>query len=147
MHDSVMTQLARTDIFISVAAVADYRVSNPDPHKKKKTKAGLSLEFTENPDILESVATQKNAPFCVGFAAESQDLESYGSAKRLRKNIPLLAANLVQDALGSEDNELVLIDDEGVHRLARSSKLHQARSLIKHITKLYKPSGKSVTTR
>ena len=58
-----------------------------------------------------------------------------------------IAANLVQDAIGSEDNELVLIDDEGMHRLARSSKLHQARSLIRHITKLYKPSRKPVTAR
>lgn len=147
MHDAVMSQLPHTDIFISVAAVADYRVSNRDEHKKKKTKAGLKLEFTENPDILESVASRDGAPFCVGFAAESRDLETYASEKRLRKNIPLLAANLVQDALGSEDNELVLIDDDGMHRLPRSSKLHQARSLIRHITKLYKPSRKSVATR
>lgn len=147
MHDAVMSQLPRTDIFIAVAAVADYRVSNRDEHKKKKTQAGLKLEFTENPDILESVAAHDDAPFCVGFAAESRDLETYASEKRRRKNIPLVAANLVQDALGSDENELVLIDDEGIHRLARSSKLHQARSLIRHITKLYKPSRKSVATR
>jgi phosphopantothenoylcysteine decarboxylase/phosphopantothenate--cysteine ligase len=147
MHDAVMSQLPRTDIFIAVAAVADYRVSNRDEHKKKKTEAGLKLEFIENPDILESVAARDDAPFCVGFAAESRDLETYASEKRRRKNIPLVAANLVQDALGSDDNELVLIDDEGIHRLARSSKLHQARSLIRHITKLYKPSRKPVTTR
>lgn len=147
MHDAVMSQLPQTDIFISVAAVADYRVSNRDEHKKKKTDAGLKLEFTPNPDILESVAARADAPFCVGFAAESRDLEKYAKEKRLRKNIPLLAANLVQDALGSEHNELVLIDDEGSHRLARSSKLHQARSLIRHITKLYKPSHKPVAAR
>jgi phosphopantothenoylcysteine decarboxylase/phosphopantothenate--cysteine ligase len=147
MHDAVMSRLSKTDIFIAVAAVADYRVSNRDEHKKKKTEAGLKLEFTENPDILEAVAARDGAPFCVGFAAESRNLEEYASEKRQRKNIPLLAANLVQDALGSEDNELVLIDDEGMHRLARSSKLHQARSLIRHITKLYKPSRKRVTAR
>lgn len=145
MHDAVMSRLSQTDIFIAVAAVADYRVSNRDEHKKKKTAAGLKLEFTENPDILEAVAAHDGAPFCVGFAAESRNLEEYASEKRQRKNIPLLAANLVQDAIGSEDNELVLIDDEGMHRLARSSKLHQARSLIRHITRLYKPSRKPVT--
>jgi phosphopantothenoylcysteine decarboxylase/phosphopantothenate--cysteine ligase len=144
MHDAVMSRLSKTDIFIAVAAVADYRVSNRDEHKKKKTAAGLKLEFTENPDILEAVAAHDGAPFCVGFAAESRNLEEYASEKRQRKNIPLLAANLVQDAIGSEDNELLLIDDEGMHRLARSSKLHQARSLIRHITRLYKPSRKPV---
>lgn len=147
MHDAVMSRLPQTDIFIAVAAVADYRVSNRDEHKKKKTEAGLKLEFTENPDILEAAATQNDAPFCVGFAAESRNLEEYASEKRQRKNIPLLAANLVQDAIGSEDNELILFDDEGMHRLARSSKLHQARGLIRHITKLYKPSSKPVTAR
>ncbi len=147
MHDQVMSHVADTDIFISVAAVADYRVKNRDEHKKKKTDAGLKLEFTENPDILESVAASENAPFCVGFAAESRDLETYAHEKRLRKNIPLLAANLVQDALNSHENELILIDDEGMHRLARSPKLDQARGLIRHITKLYKPSRKPVTAR
>ncbi len=147
MHDAVMSQVPQTDIFISVAAVADYRVSNRDEHKKKKTDAGLNLEFTPNPDILESVAARADAPFCVGFAAESRDLEKNAKEKRLRKHIPLLAANLVQDALGREHNELVLIDDEGSHRLARSGKLHQARALIRHITKLYKPSKKPVAAR
>jgi len=147
MHDAVMSRLPQTDIFIAVAAVADYSVSNRDEHKKKKTKAGLKLEFTENPDILEAAAALDDAPFCVGFAAESRNLEEYASEKRQRKNIPLLAANLVQDAIGSEDNELVLFDDEGMHRLARSSKLHQARGLIRHITKLYKPASKPVTAR
>ncbi len=147
MHDAVMSQLPQTDIFIAVAAVADYRVSNRDEHKIKKSRAGLKLEFTANPDILESVAARENAPFCVGFAAESRDLETYASEKRRRKNIPLIAANLVQNAMGSDDNELVLIDDDGMHRLARSSKLHQARSLIRHITKLYKPSRKPVAAR
>lgn len=147
MHDAVMSRLPQTDIFIAVAAVSDYRVSNRDEHKIKKTEAGLKLEFTLNPDILQSVAARDDAPFCVGFAAESRDLETNASEKRRRKNIPLLAANLVQDAMGGENNELVLIDDDGIHRLARSSKLHQARSLIRHITRLYKPSRNRVTTR
>ena len=146
MHDAVMAHLPQTDIFISVAAVADYRVRNKQEHKIKKTSGGLQLEFESNPDILESVAAIKNGPFCVGFAAESRDIETYAKQKRQRKNIPLIAANLVQDAIGSDENELVLVDDEGLHRLPRSSKLHQARGLIRHITRLYKPAQRTVTT-
>jgi phosphopantothenoylcysteine decarboxylase/phosphopantothenate--cysteine ligase len=132
MHDAVMARLSECDILIAVAAVADYRVSNH--------------ELEPNPDILESVAAREDAPFCVGFSAESQNVESHAAEKRRRKNIPLIAANLVQDAFGSEQNELILIDDEGAHRLPRSSKLHQARGLIRHITRLYKPARSSVTT-
>lgn len=144
MHDAVMERVAETDVLFAVAAVADYRVKNRKQHKIKKTGPGLDLEFTQNPDILESVAARKNPPFCVGFAAESQDVEAYAAEKRKRKNIPLVAANLVQDAIGSEDNELILVDDQGTHRLPRSSKLDQARCLIRHVTRLYKPVGKSV---
>ena len=144
MHDAVMERVAETDVLFAVAAVADYRVKNRKQHKIKKTGPGLDLEFTQNPDILESVAARKNPPFCVGFAAESQDVEAYAAEKRKRKNIPLVAANLAQEAIGSEDNELILIDDQGTHRLPRSSKLDQARSLIRHVTRLYKPAGKPV---
>jgi phosphopantothenoylcysteine decarboxylase / phosphopantothenate---cysteine ligase len=144
MHDAVMERVAETDVLFAVAAVADYRVKNRQQHKIKKTGPGLDLEFTQNPDILESVAARKNPPFCVGFAAESRDVEAYAAEKRKRKNIPLVAANLVQEAIGSEDNELILVDAHGTHRLPRSSKLDQARSLIRHVTRLYKPAGKPV---
>ncbi|UCD70103.1 MAG: bifunctional phosphopantothenoylcysteine decarboxylase/phosphopantothenate--cysteine ligase CoaBC [Betaproteobacteria bacterium] len=148
MHDEVMERLSECDILIAVAAVADYRVSNREQHKiKKKAGAGLTLELEPNPDILGSVAAHKDGPFCVGFSAESQNIESHAAEKRRRKNIPLIAANLVQAAFGSEQNELILIDDEGAHRLPRSSKLQQARGLIRHITRLYKPGRKSVTAR
>ncbi|NIO40772.1 MAG: phosphopantothenate synthase, partial [Burkholderiales bacterium] len=92
------------------------------------------------------VAASEDTPFCVGFSAESENVEAHAADKRRRKNIPLIAANLVQDAFGSEQNELILIDEEGTHRLPRSSKLHQARGLIRHITRLYKPTRKSITT-
>lgn len=147
MHDAVMSRTTATDIFVAVAAVADFRVSNKQDHKIKKDTAGLDLKFSANPDILQSVADLDHPPFCVGFAAESRDLEAYANEKRMRKNIPLIAANLVQEALGSEDNALVLIDDQGTHHLPRSSKLHQARGLIKHIASLYKPRSKSVAAR
>ncbi len=146
MHDAVMERVAETDILFAVAAVADYRVKNRQQHKIKKTGPGLQLEFEANPDILETVAARDEAPFCVGFAAESQDLEAYATDKRRRKNIPLIAANLVQDALGSDENELILVDDEGTHRLPRSSKLDQARRLIRHVTRLYKPSRKPLAS-
>ena len=75
-------------------------------------------------------------PFCVGFAAESQDLENYAKEKRVERGIPLIAANLVQNALGSDENELLLIDESGSHKIPKSSKINQARELIKHIAKL-----------
>lgn len=146
MYDAVMERVAQTDILFAVAAVADYRVKNRQPHKIKKTGPGLQLEFEPNPDILESVAARDDAPFCVGFAAESHDIESYAKEKRRRKNIPLIAANLVQDAFGSDENELLLVDEEGTHRLSRSSKLDQARRLIRHVTRLYKPVRKPVVS-
>ena len=147
MHDAVIGCLDHCDILIAVAAVADYRVSQRHEHKIKKSGGGLKLEFEHNPDILEAVASRKNAPFCVGFSAESENVENYAADKRRRKNIPLIAANRVQDAFGSDQNELILIDDDGTHRLPRSSKLHQARALIRHVTRLYKPARKSVTVR
>jgi hypothetical protein len=92
-----------------------------------------------NPDIVELVANRPNPPFCVGFAAESEKLEERAEAKRRRKKLPLLAANLLQSAIGADDNELVLFDDDGSYRLGRTSKLEQARKLIRHIGKMYQP--------
>ena len=97
-----------------------------------------------NPDIIDAVAKRPGAPFCVGFAAESEKLEEHAEAKRRRKKLPLLAANQVQSALEADDNELVLFDDDGSHRLGRSSKLDQARLLIRHIARLYKPRKSAV---
>ena len=77
-----------------------------------------------------------NAPFCVGFAAESDNLHEYAAAKRKRKKLPLLAANLVQSAIGSDDNELILFDDDGVHPLGRQPKEALARQLVQHIATL-----------
>ncbi len=136
MYDAVMNNVSDADVFISVAAVADFRVKNPDANKIKKTKSGLALEFEENPDILGTVAKMNPTPFCVGFAAESQDLENYAKEKRVERGIPLIAANLVQNALGSDENEILLIDESGSHQIPKSSKINQARELIKHIAKL-----------
>lgn len=140
MLEAVMKRIEGCDIFIAVAAVADYHVVNRQEHKIKKGNRPPTIELAPNPDILEAVASRQDAPFCVGFAAESRDLEANAEAKRRKKKLPLLAANVAQSALGAEDNELVLLDDAGAHRLPRSSKLEQARGLIRHIAKLYKPA-------
>ena len=137
MHAAVMERAAAADIFIAVAAVADYRVANAAEHKLKKDAGGIPpLQLVENPDILAEVAALKNGPFCVGFAAESRDLEAYAQRKRLRKNIPLIAGNLIQDGFGGDDNRLVLFDDNGTHPLAPAPKSVLARQLIEHIARL-----------
>jgi phosphopantothenoylcysteine decarboxylase/phosphopantothenate--cysteine ligase len=125
------------DIFIGVAAVADYYVLNPSEQKIKKDAHILTLELAPNPDIVSNVVNLPNPPFCVGFAAESENLYEYAEMKRRRKNLPLLAANLVQTAIGGEENELVLFDDDGPHPLPRAPKITLARQLIAHIATLY----------
>ncbi|MDP2829379.1 MAG: bifunctional phosphopantothenoylcysteine decarboxylase/phosphopantothenate--cysteine ligase CoaBC [Sulfuricellaceae bacterium] len=129
------------DIFIGVAAVADYYVLNPSEQKIKKDAHVLTLELAPNPDIVSNVVNLQNPPFCVGFAAESENLYEYAELKRRRKNLPLLAANLVQTAVGGDDNELVLFDDEGAHPLPRAPKITLARQLIAHIATLYQKSS------
>ncbi|MFA7240845.1 MAG: bifunctional phosphopantothenoylcysteine decarboxylase/phosphopantothenate--cysteine ligase CoaBC [Sulfuricellaceae bacterium] len=124
------------DIFIAVAAVADYRVAHPSAQKIKKDGSAITLELTPNPDILASVANRPDAPFCVGFAAESENLHEHAEAKRRRKKLPLIVANLAQNALGSDENELVLFDDGGTHPLPRAAKKILARQLIEHIASL-----------
>lgn len=133
MLEAVKQAAPSSDVFIAVAAVADYRVKHRAAQKIKKGAGGLTLELTENPDILGTVAAMKNAPFCVGFAAESEKLAEHARAKRAKKRIPLLAANLAQAALGAEDNEITLFDDAGEHPLGRGSKLELARKLVAHV--------------
>jgi phosphopantothenoylcysteine decarboxylase/phosphopantothenate--cysteine ligase len=134
MLEAVRQVAPGCDIFFAVAAVSDYRVKNRAAQKiKKGATAAKSLELAENPDILAWVAGQKNAPFCVGFAAESERLAENARAKRAKKNIPLLAANLAQRALGAEDNDITLFDDRGEHALGRASKLELARRLVAHV--------------
>ena len=136
MFDAVKKH-AKTDIFIGVAAVADYRIDKTSKQKIKKTDANLSLKLVPNPDILAWIAAQPGPPFCVGFAAESQKLHEFADAKRRKKKVPLMVANLAQDAIGAEDNEITLLDDSGTHALARASKPQLARQLIAYIAKLY----------
>ncbi|MDP1997328.1 MAG: bifunctional phosphopantothenoylcysteine decarboxylase/phosphopantothenate synthase [Gallionella sp.] len=142
MFEMVQQHVGDCDIFIGVAAVADYRVAQPSEQKIKKSAANLTLEFVPNPDILAHVASLPNPPFCVGFAAESENLAEYAEQKRRAKKLPLLVGNLAQQAIGSDDNELVLFDDSGSHILPRADKLTLARQLMQHIALRYKGAGK-----
>lgn len=135
MHDIVMAQMAAqggTDIFVAVAAVADWRVANASSQKLKKNADGSApqLLFEQNPDILATVAALPKPPYCVGFAAESENLLQYGEAKRIRKNVPLLVGNIGHDTFGKDDNQLVLFDAGGHTELARAGKQDLARQLI-----------------
>lgn len=138
MADAVNRRAAQANIFIGVAAVADYRPAAPSEQKIKKSNAPLTVELVPNPDILASIASLPNAPFCVGFAAESEKLHEYAQTKRRAKRLPLLAANLAQTAIGADDNELILFDDGGAHPLPRADKLTLARALLRHVAQLYR---------
>ena len=134
MFEAVKQAVKACDVFISVAAVADYRVKNRSEQKIKKANGkSLSLELEENPDILGWVAGLPKPPFCVGFAAESRDLARNAADKRVRKKLPLIAANLAGEAIGSEQNTIVLFDERGEHSLGRGPKIELARKLLEHV--------------
>jgi phosphopantothenoylcysteine decarboxylase/phosphopantothenate--cysteine ligase len=134
MLDAVMARAAQSDVFIAVAAVADWRVEKPSIAKIKKSESGPpSLAFVENPDILATVAALPKAPFCVGFAAESEALERNATAKRERKGVPLLIGNLGQATFGLDDNEIAIIDAQGIRLLPRGDKLELSREIVAEI--------------
>jgi phosphopantothenoylcysteine decarboxylase/phosphopantothenate--cysteine ligase len=133
MFEAVKKAVKSSDVFISVAAVADYRVKNRAAQKMKKGNGVLSLELEENPDILSWVAALPKPPFCVGFAAESEKLAQHANEKRLKKGVPLIAGNLAQEALGADDNAITLYDERGEHALGRGPKLQLARRLLEHV--------------
>jgi len=134
MFDEVKRAAGSCDVFVAVAAVADYRVKQPSAQKIKKGNGrDLTLELEENPDILAFVAGMKNAPFCVGFAAESENLAQHARDKLAKKKLPLIVANLAQDALGREDNAITLYDARGEHPLGRGPKIELARRLLEHV--------------
>ena len=128
-------------VFVATAAVADWRPATQANHKIKKDGSGQAplLQFTENPDILHTIAQGERARsgqlFCVGFAAESQDLVNNAQAKRVRKGIPLLVGNIGPLTFGQDDNEMLLVDAAGVQPLPRAPKLVLARKLIAEIAR------------
>jgi phosphopantothenoylcysteine decarboxylase / phosphopantothenate---cysteine ligase len=136
MYDAVMAHVAQQDIFIAVAAVADWRVSEVSQKKiKKQNGASPELQFEQNPDILAAVAALPKPPYCVGFAAESENLLEYGRTKREKKGIPLLVGNIGPQTFGKDENELVLFDAQGHHALARADKDTLAQQLIAEIAR------------
>jgi len=136
MHEAVMSHISEQSVFIAVAAVADWRVAEVSTQKiKKQDTAAPSLQFETNPDILASVAALSSPPFCVGFAAESEDLLAHGAAKRERKNIPLLVGNIGHQTFGKDENEIVIFDKQGHQALPRASKESLAVALITEIAR------------
>jgi phosphopantothenoylcysteine decarboxylase/phosphopantothenate--cysteine ligase len=135
MHQAVMAEVAACDVFVATAAVADWRVAAVAKDKIKKVEGGGTPTFgvVENPDILAAVAALAQPPYCVGFAAESGDLLANASAKRRRKNVPLIVANLGPATFGRDDNALTLIDANGARELPRATKLALARRLVAEI--------------
>jgi phosphopantothenoylcysteine decarboxylase/phosphopantothenate--cysteine ligase len=139
MLDAVMAGVAGQHIFIGVAAVADWRVENASAQKIKKDGDAMpALRFAQNPDILASVAGTTSItgwPYCVGFAAESENLIEYGAAKREKKGIPLLVGNIGHHTFGQDENSIVLFDDSGHTVLPQAGKLQLARQLVSEIAK------------
>ena len=140
MRQAVMAEIANATVFVGVAAVADYRPLEVSEHKLKKTDSeaaqqSRTLELTTNPDILAEVASLPAAPYCVGFAAESQNLDEYAEAKRLRKRLPLIIGNLVADGLGTTENRVTLYDDAGSHPLPILHKVDLAKRLVDELAR------------
>jgi phosphopantothenoylcysteine decarboxylase/phosphopantothenate--cysteine ligase len=140
MYDAVMAAVPAQHIFIGVAAVADWRVANPSEQKVKKQDGGgvPELHFEQNPDILATVAATTGIsgwPYCVGFAAESENLVDFGAAKREKKGIPLLVGNIGHHTFGQDENSIVLFDETGHTVLPTAPKLALARQLVSEIAK------------
>jgi phosphopantothenoylcysteine decarboxylase/phosphopantothenate--cysteine ligase len=135
MADVVFARVKDCDVFVAVAAAADYTPVEVRREKIKKSGENLTLMLKPTIDILATVAARPNPPFCVGFAAESQDVVRLAEEKRRRKKLPLIVANRAQDALGSDTNEVTLIDDAGRHALPRMDKADLARRLVEEIAK------------
>ncbi len=134
MRDAVLVELQRApvDLFVAAAAVADWRPAQTVAGKLKKRsgEAPPELALEVNPDILAEVAARADAPYCVGFAAEADDLHAQAQAKRVRKGVPLLVGNVGAQAFGRDDNACVLVDADGVRELPRAPKLELARQIL-----------------
>jgi len=140
MHAAVMQRVDACDIFVAVAAVADWRVAQPSVEKLKKDDTGTppELEFELNPDILKEVASRSNAPWCVGFAAETTLVPEQAEKKRQRKGVPLLIANLAQHVMDADHTTVELFHDQGMTSLATGTKQAVAREIVAQIAKRYR---------
>jgi phosphopantothenoylcysteine decarboxylase/phosphopantothenate--cysteine ligase len=135
MLEAVLARAGTADVFVAVAAVADWRPEQPSAGKIKKASPPepIALRFVPNPDILAQVAALPSAPFCVGFAAESDRLVERARTKLAAKKLALIVANLAQDAIGADQSELTLIDERASLTLQRAPKLEQARRIVAEI--------------
>ena len=146
MHAAVLAQAGQVDVFIATAAVADWRPAQVATEKIKKDGGGsmTAIQWQENPDILAEVAAspraQTGALFCVGFAAESHDLQAHAQAKRLRKGVPLMVGNIGPATFGADDNALLLVDAQGSTEWPRATKLALARQLVAEVARRLKSS-------
>ncbi|MEF7613738.1 bifunctional phosphopantothenoylcysteine decarboxylase/phosphopantothenate--cysteine ligase CoaBC [Aquincola sp. MAHUQ-54] len=135
MHDTVLPAAPGHDVFVATAAVADWRpaASAQQKIKKQGDRRVPTLELTENPDILAAVARLPSPPYCVGFAAESENLLAHASEKRVRKNVPLIVGNVGPATFGRDHNALVLVDADGHREIPTADKLTLARALVRDI--------------
>lgn len=133
MYQSVMQHIADQDVFIAVAAVADYSPLVSAEQKIKKSEESLTIQLKRNKDILADVATLPNPPYCVGFAAETEHVLQHARQKRQDKNIPLIVANQANLALGSDNNSVTLIDDSGEYALETADKTSIAAKILTHL--------------
>ena len=143
MLEQVLAQAAHSEVFISVAAVADWRPAAVSATKLKKTpgQSPPPLALALNPDILATVAALPAPPLCVGFAAESDQLVEHARQKLARKGVALIVANQVDRTLGADDSQIVLVDAQGARPLARASKLVQGRRIVAAIAQLLAPAA------
>ena len=135
MHEAVSEALPGADVFIAAAAVSDYQPASFQSKKIKKDGADMSIALKAAPDILAGVAASKNRPFCVGFAAETDDVEANALAKMKNKNLDMIFANQVGPGLGFEVpvNSLTAYWPEGKKHFATEDKLILARKLVELI--------------
>jgi len=135
MHDAVLPLAASNEVFIATAAVADWRPTGAVDQKIKKVagQGAPTLALVENPDILAAVAALPQRPYCVGFAAESHDVEQHARAKLEKKKVPLIVGNLGPATFGRDDNALLLVDAQGTRALPHADKLTLARQLVAEI--------------
>jgi len=137
MLAAVNANLDGVDLFFAVAAVADYTPLSPKGQKIKKSNGDLAISLIPTVDILAAVAAYPKPPFCVGFSAESENVVDYACKKRELKRIPMIVANLATSAIGSDDNEVTIIDDQGQHPIPKNSKSKIAEAIVAHAAKLY----------
>jgi phosphopantothenoylcysteine decarboxylase/phosphopantothenate--cysteine ligase len=144
MRDAVIDRVAQVDIFIACAAVSDYRVEQVAAQKIKKSRQKMKLELVPNPDIVSEVAGLKNGPFTLGFAAETEKVEQHAREKLQRKNLDMIAANLVdaeQTGFETDTNELIVIWPDGQRLLTLNDKNEIAKQLIDLVAEHYNAAG------